>query len=343
VALAIGALLLFFDRLISSAQVHLLAVDYRQTFLPAAEALLHGRSPYPEYGYPPLVAFLSVPFAIVGHPEIVVTAAMIACLPVSLWLLGVRDWRCYAAVFLWSPVFNAVQAANVTLPILVGAAACWHWRDRRAQAVVAGGLAFATKIIAWPLALWLAATRRFATAVWTVVVAAGVTFGLWATLGFSGLLTYPDSLGRLQQSQGSNGYTIQALASDLGVPGPVRTLLAWALAVVVLAGVVAYGRRGDDARSYACALVAFIVASPIVWLHSFAFLIAPLAVLRPRLSLLWLLPGTFWFFAPGTGNGAPWQTALTLGAVAFLVFALLRPESSEPEWSVPSRPVPGRV
>src|SRR5205807_5659992 len=111
---------------------HLLAVVYRQTFLPAAEALIHGHTPYPEYGYPPLVAFLSVPFAIAGHPEVFVTAAMIACLPIALALFGVRDWRCYAAVLLWAPFFNAVQAANVTLPMLVGVAACWRSRDRTA-------------------------------------------------------------------------------------------------------------------------------------------------------------------------------------------------------------------
>jgi hypothetical protein len=150
-----------------------------------------------------------------------------------------------------------------------------------------------------------------------------VTFGLWATLGFSGLVSYPSSLNHLQGAQQDNGYTVQALASDLGLPSAASTLLAWALALVVLGGVVVYARRGEDGRAYACAIAAFIVASPIVWLHSFAFLIAPLAVLRPRLSLLWLLPGALWFFAPGTGNGATWQTALTLGSMAFLVVALL--------------------
>jgi Glycosyltransferase family 87 len=325
VALATVAALLFLDRLISAARADVLAVDFKQTFLPAGDAILHGHSPYPAYGYPPLVAFLSAPFALLSNPGFLVTALLVASVPLSLWLFEVRDWRCYAAVFLWVSVFNAIQTANVTLFLLVGAACCWRWRDRRWRAATSGGLAFAAKIVAWPLALWLVATRRLATAVLLVVVAAGVTFGLWATLGFSGLLSYPDSLSNLQQQEGTHGYTLKALAVDLGASDRVGAVLAVGLAVAVLAAVLVFGRRGDDARSFACAVCAFIVASPIIWLHSFALLVAPLAVLRPRLTWVWLLPGALWFVSPGTGNGAPWQTAVTLGVAAVVVVEALRP------------------
>jgi hypothetical protein len=324
-ALAIVAALLFIDRLVSAARSDVLAVDFKQTFLPAGDAILHGHSPYPAYGYPPLVAFLSAPFALLSDPGLLVTALLIACVPLSLWLLDVRDWRCYAAGLLWVSVFNAIQTANVTLFLLVGAACCWRWRDRRWLAATAGGLAFAAKIVAWPLALWLAATRRGATAVCLVLVAAGVTFGLWATLGFSGLRSYPGSLSNLQQQQGTQGYTLKALALDLGASELVGSVLAVGLAAAVLGAVLYFGRRGDDARSFACAMFAFIVASPIIWLHSFALLLAPLAVLRPRMTWVWLLPGALWFISPGTGNGEPWQTAVTLGVAAVVVLEALRP------------------
>jgi hypothetical protein len=333
-----AALVIFTDRLVSAARADLLAYDFRQTFLPAAESLLDGRSPYPEYGYPPLVAFLSVPFALVPSPELVLTALLIACVPLSMWLLGVRDWRCYIAVFLWVSVFNAVQTANVTLLLLLGASACWRWRDHAGRASLAGGLAVASKIVAWPLALWLAATRRLAAAALLFVVAAGVTLGLWATIGFSGLRSYPDSLDRLQEREGPNGYTLQALASEAGLSGPLSTALAAGVAVLVLAGVVFYARRGDDPRSFACAMTAVIVASPIVWLHSFALLVAPIAVLRPRLTWVWLLPAALWFVSPGTGNGAPWQTALTLGVAAVVVVEALRPSApTSSGWSASGR------
>ena len=44
---------------------------------------------------------------------------MLAGIPASLWILGVRDWRCYGAAFLWGAAFHAVQTGNVTVPLLL--------------------------------------------------------------------------------------------------------------------------------------------------------------------------------------------------------------------------------
>jgi glycosyl transferase family 87 len=303
----------------------ILAYDFRQAFLPAAEALLDGRSPYPELGYPPLVAFLSVPFVAAPATDILVTLAVAACVPASLWLLGVRDWRCYVAAFLWISVFNAIQTANVTLPILLAASVCWRWRDRAVVTSVAGGLAVAVKIIAWPLAFWLAITRRLRAAVGVLVVAVGVTIGLWATLGFSGLVEYPDSLGRLEGAQSGRGYTLQALMEDAGFADVFGVVSAVGCLLLALLGVALYARAGDEKRSFACAVVAVIVASPIIWLHSFALLLAPVALLRPRLSVVWFLPAVLALVSPGTGNGAPWQTVVTVGVSALVVVLVLLP------------------
>jgi hypothetical protein len=321
--------------IVSAARQDLLAYDFRQTFEPAAEALLDGRSPYPEYGYPPLVSFLSVPFALLPSPEVVLTAVMVGCVFLALWLLNVRDWRCYAVALVWGPVFHAVQTANVTLPILVGAAACWRWRERAFVASVSGGLAAAAKVLAWPLAIWLAATGRRLAAIGLVAVAVGVTLGLWAVLGFDGLVSYPRSVDRLQGVEGERGYTFQALAADAGLSDRVGLILAIGVAAVVVTGIVIYGRRGDDARSFACAMVAAVVASPIIWLHSFALLLAPVALLRPRLSWVWFVPAFAWFVSEGTGNGAPWQTASTIAGAAITVAVVLR---ESPSISVRRRP-----
>jgi len=96
------------------------------------------------------------------------------------------------------------------------------------------------------------------------------------------------------------------------------------LALAVVAGVVALARRGDDRRSFGLAAVAMIVASPIVWLHSFALLLAPVAVLRPRLGAAWLVPIAM-VVTSGTGNGHPWQTAVALGACLLTVALALVP------------------
>jgi hypothetical protein len=88
----------------------------------------------------------------------------------------------------------------------------------------------------------------------------------------------------------------------------------------VLAACVLAGRRGDDRLSFAFAVLACVIASPIVWLHSFVLLLAPVALYRPRFGVVWVLPALLWF-GSGSGNGARWQTALVL-AVAGLTFGL---------------------
>lgn len=292
-----------------------LGIDFTQTLLPAAELVARGESPYPAYGYPPLVAFALVPFTIVPSPEILYTATMILGLVASLRVLGIRDWRCYGAAFLWGPSFHAVQTGNVTIPLLLGLAFAWRTRDRLQWTAIASGLAIATKIICWPALVWLAATRRVGAALSAFGVAFGTTAVLWGLVGFSGLRGYPSSLDRLESAQAPSSYTLTALLTDAGAPSLVARGAWAAMVAAVLLGVTVAGRKGDDRLSFSLAVFAAVVASPIVWLHSFVLLLAPLAIYRPRFGPLWLLPAALWF-GSGTGNGAPWQTALVLGVGA---------------------------
>ena len=228
-------------------------------------------------------------------------------------------------------VFNIgfIVVYYVTILLLLGTAICWHSRDRWRRAAVAGGLAFAAKIICWPLVVWLAATRRTAAAVGVAVVAGGVTFVLWGTLGFSGLVDYPSSLGTLNRAVSSESYTVKVMLLDLGAEVGLARLGGILAALGVVAGTIVLGRRGDDRRSFALAVTAMIVASPIVWLHSFALLLAPVAVMRPRLSVAWLLP-VLLVIGTGTGNGTPWQTAGVLGLAALTLGVALAPSGSQP-------------
>ena len=66
-----------------------------------------------------------------------------------------------------------------------------------------------------------------------------------------------------------------------------------------------FGWRGDDRRSFALCVTAVIVASPIVWVSHFPLLLAPIAVMRPRRGVVWLLPLLMWV-GPFAGNGSPW-------------------------------------
>ena len=326
-ALAASGALVMFGALAWYWAEGTLGVDFRDDSLAAANALLDGRSPYPHFGYPPLTAFLAVPFAVTPFPRPLFTAMLLVCVPLSLWLLGVRDWRCYPTAFLWAPVVAAVQSGNVTLLLLVAGAACWRWRDQPAPAALAGGLGLAAKLISWPLAFWFAFTGRLKAAVGMVAVAVVVTVTLWGLIGFEGLGTYPRRLHELDAQFGSKSYTLRALAQEGGLSSGVGVTLTVALAALVLMGVVLYGRAGDDARSYACAMAAVVLASPIVWLHSFALLLAPVAVLRPRLSPLWFLPVALWLVSPGTGDALAWQTAATLVLASFVLVGALLPRS----------------
>lgn len=305
-----------------------LALDFVLTYGPAGEALLEGRSPYPEFGYPPLVAYLSAPFALLpARPEVAFALLLAACVPLSLWILGVRDWRCYAAAFCWAPVFHAIQTGNVTLLLLLGAAVCWRLRDSTLGAT-AGGLTAAAKLLTWPLALWLAATRRWQGLGVFVGTAAGVTALLWWIAGFPGLRQYVGGLDELADRLASDAYTLEALALDLGAQGSIARAIGLAVLGAFLAGVLRFGSRADDRRAFACAIAAAVFASPLVWLHSFALLLAAAAVLRPRFSLLWLLPAVGWVHT-GNSNGTPLETAVTLFA-CLLAIALLLGRQPEP-------------
>jgi hypothetical protein len=118
---------------------------------------------------------------------------------------------------------------------------------------------------------------------------------------------------------------------DRGVGSGLAGIGGALVALGVLAGAVICGLRGDDRRSFAFAAAAMIAASPIVWMHSFALLLAPVAVMRPRFSAAWLIP-LLMVIGSGTGNGAPWQTAGVLGiAAATLLTALVPARGSNPE------------
>lgn len=296
-----------------------LGIDFTQTLLPAAEEIVRGDSPYPAYGYPPLVAFALVPFTFLPSPEVVYTVLLLLGIAASLRVLGIRDWRCYGAAFLWGASFHAVQTGNVSVWLLLLTAVAWRVRESTWSTAVASGLATATKIICWPLVVWHAATGRWRAAALSVAVAGGVTAALWGSLGFSGLLDYPSSLDKLETAQAPSSYTVRALLEDAGLPTLGR--LVWiGLVVLVLACCVVAGRRGLDSRSFAFAVLAAVIASPIVWLHSFVLLLAPVAVLRPRFGVVWLLPALLWL-GSGTGNGATWQTVMVL-VVMMITFLL---------------------
>lgn len=298
-------------------------VDFR-VYLAAAEQIADGVSPYPDFAYPPLSALAAVPFALVsaGAAELALKLLLVLGVVAVLAVVGVRDWRCYPLALLWPSVNAAVQTGNVTIPLALAAALAWRFRDRAIPAGLSLGTSIAAKFVLWPLWLWLAAAGRRAAAAWTIVAAAGVTLVTWAVVDFRALLEYPDRLQQLEKDTAGDGYTLDAFLQDLGAGETAARAAMAAVAVGLLAAVVVVGRRGAEQRSFVLAVAAALACSPILWLHYFALLLVPVAVVRPRLDVVWFVPLGMWWFGAGTGNGTTAEAAVVLAvAVATIVLA----------------------
>jgi hypothetical protein len=313
-----------------------LALDVRAAYLPAARALQHGASPFPPltaaavahndaYLYPPLVGWLFAPLSWLPLTvaEAMATVLAVAASAAALWLLDVRDWRCYAILMFLPPVLVGVQTANVTVALVAGSAAVWRWRAHARRSGIILGLLVAAKLVLVPLLLWLVASRRYRAACWAAASAFVFILLPWALIGFSGLRTYPQLLRLVGRVEGPESYTLGALLGHGG------HLLAIGAGVAALAVIWWLGRRGRDAAAFALAIVSVLLLSPVVWLTYFALLLVPLAIKAPCFSRWWLLTLGFWL-CPGTHNGAPWQTAVALlvaVAIASYSIWMARPSS----------------
>jgi hypothetical protein len=255
---------------------------------------------------------------------LVMVVLVVAVLSIPL-ILGVRDWRCVAIVLLWPPVISAIQTANVSIALALAAALVWRYRERSVVPGVALGLALAAKLVLWPVAVWLAVQRRLAAVAWAAVSCGVLLVGSWAVVGFDGFGAYPSLLRRLSDLMDDRGYSAYGLLLDLGAPSaPARA--AWvAIAVATLVAVVVVGRKGDARTAFILAIAASLACTPVVWLHYFALLFAPIALWRRSLSWPWLVPLLLWATPFQETSGDAWRilgalavagAALTLAAIA---------------------------
>ena len=310
-------------------------LDFHRELWPGGRAVLDGRSPFPpadaavlasgaNFVFPAPVAYLMAPLALIpaAAADALFAVVLITAGFLMLRVAGVRDWRCYGAAFLSAPMYYGVQNGNLTLLLGLGAALAWRHRDRVAIAGALVGVVVAAKIFLWPLLVWLVATRRYAAAAVAAGTAAAVTAASWAALGLGlgGFVHYLQILRVLAGVFDDQSYTPFALGLELGLPSGAARAIGLCLAALALAACVVAARRGrGDARSFTLALVAALLFSAIVWLHYFALVFVPLAILRPRYSVVWLIPLVAWI-CPAAFNGVAWQTGamLLIAAVTFL-------------------------
>lgn len=309
-----------------------LAADFNGSYLEAAEAVRMGGTPYGgddafPYLYPPLLAELAVPLTLVPH-EIASAFALVASLAAvmgALALVGVRDLRCYAAFAIWAPVWNVLEMANATALLALLAGLVWRYRARTWTSAGVLGFSLALKFVLAPLLLWMWATRRARAALLAVGVGVVALIASWAAVGFAGLTSYSDQVGKLEFS---DSYSLLGIAQALD-SGPVAGRLAMiAGGLGLLLAVVVLGRRGDEVRAFTCAIVAALVLAPVVWLHYLVLLAVPLGISRPRFAPIWLLPIVLWM-CPRAGHGdglQPFVPALVVAALFAVLMVHPGPE-----------------
>lgn len=338
----VGAAAVLLVGLFAAAGSEKLGYDFNAAYLPAAEAIRDGRSPYvdPEssvvaeeraYVYLPQLAIALVPLTVVPRDvaSVLAVLAALGALAGALAAVGVRDVSCYAAAVLWAPTWNALEMANVSALLALAVALAWRWRDRVWQPAVALGLAVSTKLVLWPMLVWMAFTRRLRAAAATVAVGVAAAAVSWAVIGFAGLAEYPELLRRLSEAQSGRSYSFVGLAGALGLSEPWGQVAAVVVGGGLLAACALLARREEDLRSLACAIGAALALSPIVWQHYLVLLLVPLAIARPRFSAVWLLPVVLWV-SPRAGNGEGVETILpALVAATLLAVILWRPTGRE--------------
>jgi hypothetical protein len=305
-------------------------------FLAAAGKVLHGASPYAfngdrTYAYPPLVALLAAPLHSfsVGVATFVWTLGGLAAVCGALWLLAVRDARCYALALVYPVTKSAVGLGTIGPLLLLTVAIAWHWRDRVAGAVAAGA-AVALKLFLWPLVPWLALTRRLRFVLFAVASALGLALIPWAAIGLDGLRGYPGLLRHLSRDEATSSYSVVALAVRAHLPESVGYVLSFVVAAALLfaAWRVARDERlsgsDRDVATLTLAIAAGLAASPIVWVHYFLLLLVPLALARPRLSVWWFVPFAYYPLGEHAWPaGDAWKLGLALVTTLLLLAAPL--------------------
>lgn len=314
---------------------HSLAVDFRSGPWVAGHSLFAGHSPYLPanspglsgiaFVYPAVAAVLLAPFSLLaqGAAGMTFTALSIAAILLTLRVLEVKDWRVYGVCLLWPPVIAGWETANVTLVLGLGIAFLWRYRS---HPVVAGALVavlVSLKPFLWPLALWLLATKRYRALGHAVVLGLGMNLIAWAVLGFDQILRYEKLMISLARIEENRGYSLIALMLNRGVERPLAYAVMLSVSALVAAACLVVGRRGNSRLAFALCIATCLLATPISWLHYFALLAIPLAISRPRLSALWLVPVLFQFPTVGPST---WQIVITLAVgVSITAVALMRP------------------
>jgi alpha-1,2-mannosyltransferase len=313
-------------------------------FWVAAQSVAHGDSPYDPAGvaharalieahphasastawavYPPAAYLPLIPLGLLPwHVAAAIGVAGVAAAGfVALRVMGVRDWRCYLVAFGSAPLATSILEGAISTVLMLAVALVWKGR----ATVAASAAAIVAKLFAWPLAFVVGGLYGSRRAALLLGSAFAVALGSWTVIGFSDLLAYPGMLQDLSAAEAQNSFSAGGLAYALGAPAALGGYvgLVAGLATALLAWRAA--RRGNRDAAFTLAIVAALVASPIVWAHYLVLLFLPIAARSPRFSALWLAPLPIWLGYPIGANGHILAFVCSWPCIAIIVIAALR-------------------
>ena len=279
--------------------------------------------------YPPPVLLVALPFTQLPYD---LAGALFALLSIAafaggLYLLGVRDWRCFGVAFASWPVLHGLLLGALTPFLVLGLGVAWRYRDRVAAPAASVAAIVAAKLFPWLVGFWLLITRRFRTAAIAVAAVLVATFAAWAAIGFDGMTSYPAMMADLNYLCSSAGVSVVAGLLALGAGSTVAQGVAALLALTIVGGAWRLARSPDrdevDRVVLSLVVIAALVAAPIVWPHYFALAFVPIALRSPRLSAIWFVPLLAWAAPIAQSTEHHWAVVPYLAIVAVLVWSVV--------------------
>ena len=151
-------------------------------------------------------------------------------------------------VLLLDPVVSGWQTANLTLPLVLGLAMVWRYRDRPLVSGLVVALIISLKVFVWPIGLWLIATRRYVATAYALAFGVLINAVAWAVIGFGQIRPFIRMSSFVTNMWHRTGYSLIAFGIHLGASRGVATAFMIAVSVAVALACVVAGRRGARAE-----------------------------------------------------------------------------------------------
>jgi hypothetical protein len=237
----------------------------------------------------------------------------------ALWLLGVRDWRVYAAVAIGMPTATAVGLGTISPLLAFLLALLWRFRDRTTVAAPVLAVLVLAKLFLWPVGLWFLFTRRFRVVAFAALGSAAALLLSAIPFGMGVLTHYVSLLRSISTLEGPTSFSLSSMGTAFTGSSSFGTGVMLVAGAALLYAMARSAWRREDERIFRLSIVAALALSPIVWNHYLVLLFVPLALVRPRFSPAWL--ASAWVLGGGVLEGR------TLGLVSVAVWAAILVQS----------------